>query len=1314
MMFGTPMTVSAEPTINPDTGLKTYQIDQDPAIITAAECEAGCKGHLIQGKTGAGGTGAANVIRIDGGTHTVILDNVEIDASSGANNCAFEINPAMKSDVKLILQGKNVLKSGGASAGIRVKGNSSIRIQDSEDSPENNPGTLEVTGGVDGGAGIGGDMLGGTAGSITIDSGNITAKGGKNGAGIGGSNESSAGNIVINGGKINATGGSNQADKSVGAPGIGSGANAKPGERGSVEVNGGEVTSKGGTGKQWDPQVKPDGGVYVVVPASGIVCDKLSSHKLEGEETMAAVEMHTSLDVKDTSQFNGIVWTSDSNCEVYGYVDLGENLTDIRVKTNQVMNIRDGSCLVVPDKWKVDGIVKGAGTLIGGNGVDTSSGGSVSGVKNKEAQLTGAAIFVSKNETYSGKNLQDTVVQIKQSGETINQKNWNIKIIKDGTEAKEIKNVGKYEITYVNAITGAVIKPSNNNTNVCEITAARMGEVKPDTLTDKPYTGSAIMPEPELTYNNNSIKLTKGVDYEDPVQYGENIKLGEGTITVKGKGNFAGTKTINFKIVPAPLNGEEMAVNLLQTEFTYNGEVQTPEVEVLKGDTKLVLDTDYTVKYDPQNPKDAGTVRAIVEGKGNYGGKVEKEFTIQPRSLKLLSAEAVGRDYNKKNEVEIKSVELAGDNMLEQDKEFVYPKSGLKATIASPDAGAYSEVTFTEVALDGTKAKNYKVDFSENEGRVPVKNADGTTNVIISKAECKEKPDIKASYDISPTSPTNKFMCVLTPEKAEYEYSIDSNAENAGWQKGNGRFDGIDPGKKRKFYARVAETDNYLAGPATELEVDFKLKEREAPKSFKLSFTLNDDGKTFTATIPPVADPDAVYSFDGENFNVTNMKPDCQPGTEYTGYVKYMANTLYDESEAVSDTQTSPKLIVETPVIDPNGGKFLTTQTVTISCETDDAKIYYTTDGKNPTTESTEYKEPFELKSSATVKAIAVKKGMDDSTMASATFVQGNSVETKLDIQPNIKPENITPGLAATEFNTPEAIQTKFSSVLTAMEGYNYLNIAYYDITLWLSPDGEKWEQATVDNFPKEGLLVTLPYPIGTSKDTHDFVVSHMFGADSTRLGLSAGQTEEPTVKKEKDGLTFTVKSTSPIAVAWKNIKEGEQTPPGDDNNQPGGTDNNNQNNQNGQDNNNQNGQDNQNNQNNQNGQDNQNNQGGQNQNNQNGQDNQNNKNNQNNNGNSQNNGSQNGTANNGNTGSDNTKGTNGTNANGTNANGTNADGTKTATSGTSTTAGNDNKGGISSVLPKTGDTASILLWAAGMGIGLLAIIMIIVKKKKK
>ena len=61
---------------------------------------------------------------------------------------------------------------------------------------------------------------------------------------------------------------------------------------------------------------------------------------------------------------------------------------------------------------------------------------------------------------------------------------------------------------------------------------------------------------------------------------------------------------------------------------------------------------------------------------------------------------------------------------------------------------------------------------------------------------------------------------------------------------------------------------------------------------------------------------------------------------------------------------------------------------VTISCATEDANIYYTTNGEEPTTSSTPYTGSFNINATTTVKAIAVKDGMENSDVVTATYTK--------------------------------------------------------------------------------------------------------------------------------------------------------------------------------------------------------------------------------------------------------------------------------------------------------------------------------------
>ncbi len=77
---------------------------------------------------------------------------------------------------------------------------------------------------------------------------------------------------------------------------------------------------------------------------------------------------------------------------------------------------------------------------------------------------------------------------------------------------------------------------------------------------------------------------------------------------------------------------------------------------------------------------------------------------------------------------------------------------------------------------------------------------------------------------------------------------------------------------------------------------------------------------------------------------------------------------------------------VAAPVFDPAGGRYETAQDVEITCANTDAHIYYTTDGTEPSANSTPYTGPITVTESTTLKAIAIY-GDYSSTVTEATYV---------------------------------------------------------------------------------------------------------------------------------------------------------------------------------------------------------------------------------------------------------------------------------------------------------------------------------------
>ena len=90
------------------------------------------------------------------------------------------------------------------------------------------------------------------------------------------------------------------------------------------------------------------------------------------------------------------------------------------------------------------------------------------------------------------------------------------------------------------------------------ITPADISGAKASDISDCVYTGSAITPEPSLSFNN--IPLKKNVDYT--LSYQNNVKAGKASVIITGKGNFSSVKTVDFNINVESVSMDESDMRL--------------------------------------------------------------------------------------------------------------------------------------------------------------------------------------------------------------------------------------------------------------------------------------------------------------------------------------------------------------------------------------------------------------------------------------------------------------------------------------------------------------------------------------------------------------------------------------------------------------------------------------------------------------------------------------------------------------------------------------------------------------------------------
>jgi len=146
-------------------------------------------------------------------------------------------------------------------------------------------------------------------------------------------------------------------------------------------------------------------------------------------------------------------------------------------------------------------------------------------------------------------------------------------------------------------------------------------------LSKTSYTYDGKVKKPTVTVKDSAGKTISSKYYT--VTYASGRKnAGTYKVTVKMKGNYIGTKTLTFKILPVSIS--KCKLKLSATSYTYNGKVKTPSVTVKNANgSTLKKGTHYTVTY-ATGRKNVGTYKVTVKMKGNYSGTKTLTFKINP------------------------------------------------------------------------------------------------------------------------------------------------------------------------------------------------------------------------------------------------------------------------------------------------------------------------------------------------------------------------------------------------------------------------------------------------------------------------------------------------------------------------------------------------------------------------------------------------------------------------------------------------------------------------------------------------------------
>jgi len=164
-----------------------------------------------------------------------------------------------------------------------------------------------------------------------------------------------------------------------------------------------------------------------------------------------------------------------------------------------------------------------------------------------------------------------------------------------------------------------------------------------------------------------------------------------------------------------------------------------------------------------------------------------------------------------------------------------------------------------------------------------------------------------------------------------------------------------------------------------------------------VGFSKNPETITFSQLMSKFPTISGMYNWNSSAGNFVSVVKNGETITQLdgsdpsTGAGKSYFMNIASETTLNIDGSTivigDGKLTAASPVFTPDGGQFSDFANIVITCATEGASIRYTTDSTNPSaTNGMDYTAPVNLTAAITIKAIAIKAGMNDSAIAKTFF----------------------------------------------------------------------------------------------------------------------------------------------------------------------------------------------------------------------------------------------------------------------------------------------------------------------------------------
>ena len=195
-------------------------------------------------------------------------------------------------------------------------------------------------------------------------------------------------------------------------------------------------------------------------------------------------------------------------------------------------------------------------------------------------------------------------------------------------------------------------------------------------------------------------------------------------------------------------------------------------------------------------------------------------------------------------------------------------------------------------------------------------------------------------------------------------------------------------------------------------------------------FDVNEDkiGEHSLVGAPNFVDPDE------DDYRLDLNSPAIGVGETYEGTRKDLADADFSNTPSMGCYEYAE--LAAKPAFDVESGTaFYPTTNVALSCATEGATIYYTTDGSRPTASSTPYTGPIEVSATTTIKARAYAQDLGPSGITTAMYTFKRPTPKPADFKKSVE-INLVNALALNEITTGVPALVKLSE--STINGFDY------------------------------------------------------------------------------------------------------------------------------------------------------------------------------------------------------------------------------------------------------------------------------------